>query len=684
MEQDQVTPESQSVAASLMPAVNAPPASLTPDAAGTAALAAPITAPPAPTTGVVAPSPQAAPPPGSFAAKIGKAADTLGIPHGVGGWARSLVGSAQRALSGIETSLGDAATAAQGARPGEGSLAAVGRVRAAEQARQQAQKQAQTNEDKERAQIAHENISTLYQQQLLHKLGDDENHADIANGKAAIDMYTTAMSSQGLNPAPVIAKDITEAQIQNAIKNKNLDPSYNHIWPSGSYQPFDPQTGKPMLDKNGQPMLQKTYTVLGNVPETILSKDMAKLIKDNVPGVDLPEGTHLSGAIAGSLVQQAMSHQAVQQKIDFDRESAELAKLTGDQKIAQLKAINNLGPDFLRVFAQSGGDLTETLNYMTGQHMIHGIDPKTGKPGLVPDPGSLKMKTDKPTAGTDMLNAFGGAVEFAKIVDTQKKAAEQVRHDREKEAEDAQKEKDKKAKDLAYIGDDSLSGEAFLASLNPQEQGVVKSIGTGHVVADRLGYLLTKSPNLVAAVAKAYPDFDTSKAAGYAAMYKKFVAGPNSDTLQNASTASRHLKELFDLNTLESRIPGTADYKRYKTQLNTLVDELGKFYGTTTIPGLEGFRESLGGWMNRGAAIQQQSNAMQDKLKSLEEEWDRGAPSAAYKPQMPRPTPDVMKNLAYVQSGGKTAAPAVTGAPAAALGAPAGGDFFGNFGGRPR
>jgi hypothetical protein len=675
MEISQLTPELQAAAAGIQSAAAAsvaprdagvPPS--TPNAApvvGQNTLAEPEQALPLASPTASRTTPLSGPAPGSFAAKIGAAADKLGIPHGIGGWAKSLVGAAQSALSGATEALGDAATAAEKSVPGEGGLAAVGRIRNAQVARQQQQQKVQTEEDKDRAMIAHENVQTLYQQQLLHKLGDEANHEDIANGKAAIDNFTTHLSENGLQPAMVIAKDITEAQIQKAIANQNLDPSYNHIWPSGSFQPFDPQTGKPMVDKDGQPMLQKTYTVLGNVPETRLDEKMVKLINDNVAGMHFEAGQALSGAQAGSLIQQAMNHQSVLRKIEFDQENADVTKMSLDQKKAQLTAVNNLGPDFGRVLANADGDIEAATKFMTGQHKIKGM--VDGKPAMVADPASIQMAKDHPDAFKNLMDAFGGAVEYAKIVASQKKETEQIRKDTEDERIKAQAEKDKKAKDSAYIGDENATGQAFLDSLKPEERTLVESIGTGHVVADRLGYLLSKSPNLVSAVNKAYPEFDSSKAAGYPKAVQDFTSGTTAKALTAGSTALEHLKRLYDNSTTWGRLPGTQEFAQRNNDLQNVAAEIGRFNnGGTAAPSekeIDDIKANLNPFLRRQTGIQEQVKLISDRLAQYQQQWDNAAPSDLYKRPMPNISQASKAAAAYVLNNGVEATPHQQAAP---------------------
>lgn len=170
---------------------------------------------------------------------------------------------------------------------------------------------------------------------------------------------------------------------------------------------------------------------------------------------------------------------------------------------------------------------------------------------------------------------------------------------------------------------------------------LVESIGTGHMQLDRLGYLAAKNPELLKAVVEKYPDFDNTKVAAYVQTAKEFASTKMTNAggqMQSAGTALKHLYHLSQLNTKNSIIPGTEDYKRYQTQLNVLADELAKFYGTNTKEAREKFSGNLDSIFpgNRTAAMQEQAHAMGEKLDSLEQQWNQAAPSAAYRPKMPQ------------------------------------------------
>lgn len=170
---------------------------------------------------------------------------------------------------------------------------------------------------------------------------------------------------------------------------------------------------------------------------------------------------------------------------------------------------------------------------------------------------------------------------------------------------------------------------------------LVDSIGTGKIALDRLGYLATRNPQLLAAVQAKYPNFDSSKAASYPAVYKEFTStkkGTAGAALNAGATALKHLQELQKLNTVASHIPGTKDHVAYMNKADTLSTELASFYGDTTIPAIASIKDTLttqvpGG---RNAAIKTQAQSMGDKFNSYQQTWDNAAPSSAYEAPMPQ------------------------------------------------
>jgi hypothetical protein len=176
--------------------------------------------------------------------------------------------------------------------------------------------------------------------------------------------------------------------------------------------------------------------------------------------------------------------------------------------------------------------------------------------------------------------------------------------------------------------------------LNPSQKSLVDEIGSGKMVMGNLDRVLTKNPDLMAAVAQKYPDFDQSKIKSYLQAYRDFTGSGKISTQLNAgSTALRHLaqlKSINDANPTAVHNPLTESYKQYNNLLDTVVDELVTFYGEPkTNEAINAKKATLGGYLNRGAAITEQAKAMGEKFDELENTWKNAAPSQAYQAPMP-------------------------------------------------
>jgi hypothetical protein len=571
-----------------------------------------------------------------------------------GAWARSLIAGAQHALGSVEDSLGDAATAAAEGPNYGGIAGAVGRLHNVQAARQQAQKTAQSEQDKNAATTAFVNSQKIHQQMLTHQLSDKLNDEDIEKGKALRESMTTALSAHHLQPGADIARDITESQLMKAVNDKSWDPTKETYMPTGSIV----VPGK--LDDQGQPLKQKLYSIVG-IPQTqVLDKYTVDRINSLVPGVhfdynaDKPDAVKIPGAQAAYLTTLADTNELLQQQRDHVLTTAKLDKITSlnaDDQLAAKDASGRLAkdPEYIKAQAQSHGNLQGMADYLQYP------DPKTGRPRDI-------------DAYNDMVSAYGGPKMFNDAVDGQRKdfakqqdedrkqqgEDEKERHDRIIEDENAQKEVDKKDKDNSYVGnDDAATSQEFLASLKPGEAATVKGIAEGSLNVGRMAYLLARNPALVAAVKRYDSNFDNSKVDGYAKMVTDFTTGKVGESLKSGATAMNHLRELYDLNTAGSRIPGTSDYQKFQSKLDTLASELATFYGNNTVSGIEGYKTTLGSFANRGAAITEQSKSMADRYDNIKAQWVAGAPSDVYYGKMPDINQKAKSDLAYVLNNGQ-------------------------------
>jgi hypothetical protein len=195
---------------------------------------------------------------------------------------------------------------------------------------------------------------------------------------------------------------------------------------------------------------------------------------------------------------------------------------------------------------------------------------------------------------------------------------------------------------------------------------LVQQIGTGRMPVGRMSYLLARNPQLMSAVAQAYPDFDASKIEAYANTYKDFTSGKTSVMLNAGGTALGHLAELKKLNTNESHIPGTPDWTAYQNKADTVATELAKFYGDTTIPAIAQIKKTLASNLpgNRQRAIETQAQSMGDKIASFEQTWKNASPSKSYQAQMPGLSDNAYHALTELSPGGGNAPPRPANVPA--------------------
>jgi hypothetical protein len=186
------------------------------------------------------------------------------------------------------------------------------------------------------------------------------------------------------------------------------------------------------------------------------------------------------------------------------------------------------------------------------------------------------------------------------------------------------------------------SGEEYLATLPPDQAALVRDVGTGKAAPERISNLLGRgqsksSQQLMAQVAAAYPDLDTSKLAAYPKTYQDYTSGKTAQALNSGATVLLHLDNLQKLNTVESHIPHTPDYTAYKNQADTLAPELAKFYGHSSDADIASYKDTLMSQLpgNRKAAITTQAASMGKKFDSYQQQWRNAAPSAAYEAPMP-------------------------------------------------
>ena len=287
--------------------------------------------------------------------------------------------------------------------------------------------------------------------------------------------------------------------------------------------------------------------------------------------------------------------------------------------------------------------VTDPITYANARNIAiqSGINPQEIPPTY--DPAWVKQAHEQTLTQKD---AFNQQLEQAK-------QTESARHDTATEAQTAATSANTQAYQQGELGlrNQANSISAGELDLKRQQAGVgtggvpsdlASAIAQGHIAPDRMGYLLSKNPALMQGVMAVDPSFDSSKAAAYSQTYKDFTSGKTSVALNAGGTALGHLQELQGLNTLESRIPGTADHQAYENKVDTVATELAKFYGDSTVSGIDNIKKTLNSTFNRDAAIKTQAQSMGDKLDAFQQQWQNAAPSKAYEAPMPGISPKAL------------------------------------------
>lgn len=254
-----------------------------------------------------------------------------------------------------------------------------------------------------------------------------------------------------------------------------------------------------------------------------------------------------------------------------------------------------------------------------------------------------KMETQKTTEWTpkSKIAAYNNAAGVAsqdyslKQADIAQKSAEA-----KKSAAGPQETSSETALHRAEAFKDIQEGKAATekATGGTLDDATIDMIGQGRAGSiPALQRLLSKDPQALAKVAQKYPGFDTNKVQSYLKSYEDFTSGKVAEQIKSGGAVFQHLAELQRLNTPMSHVPHTNAWTDYQNQLDTLAPELAKFYGDSTIPGIESYKKTLGSTLpgNRQTAIQRQAHSMGSKFDEIEQQWRNAAPSAAYQAPVP-------------------------------------------------
>ena len=291
-----------------------------------------------------------------LAGAVADSANTLAAsnpkPNAPGAWARNLQGAVMDALSGFG--------AGGKTPPGAGGLYGVGA--AARQAQGQRQQRFENQQKTQqmsredaiaRAQIAHENVQTLYTGQLMSQLTTENQMKLVDMGKHAVATLTDN---------PVLQENLSESAAKQMVIDKKLDPTQNHLYPTA--MAADPTGAK---NPDGTPRQQLLWTVLGDSPKPVTMDEK------NGATLGYPTGSTTSNSAYNTLYTGSMATQAARLHTQQLLDEAKLGELKSSQSLEVLKA----EPEWAASLGKSFG------NILQAQQDFIRLHPE--KAGLVPE-----------------------------------------------------------------------------------------------------------------------------------------------------------------------------------------------------------------------------------------------------------------------------------------------------------
>jgi hypothetical protein len=569
------------------------------------------------------------------------------------------VSAAQKVAGGVQnvmTNLGDAAAASEG-RPG-GWLAGVTRTLQSRNQRIQGEQDRAFQQDQERqktaALVARNQVETLQIARNIQHADEAEQVASAARGKAYVDSMRANHD---------VEDNITQADLTSRVQKnpKYLESHYGRIT---GYEPVLDGEGKQRIDANGRPIVSPLWSLVDRQPlhpdeqHQVSQADHDEWLRNT--GIDYPVGTKLTIDQFTALAGRSHGIADTEAAINKDRETA-----LNDAQRAQLRtdlSDGNIQHYIAMVPGSALGGLyaaskNADAHIKAVQQQIQAAQQKGDQNAVQQLQSQLKnFQAESEKVSRVISGAFSD-----KDRDEYQKEVEREKHDRADEEEKRQaaadRAADKKAAQGKFQGDATLTGPAFLNSLQPDEAAVVKQIGTGQMPVTRLDFLAARNPALLSAVAQAYPDFDGSKVQGYTHTVKDFTSGPTSRALNAGGTALEALQSLYDDTTYLAKVPGTEDRAKREADLRVVSAEVAKVLnGGTAAPSekeIENIYNTLNTTFNRRAAIKEVTARIKNKLDNYQATWDNAAPSKAYQAPMPGISPAGQRAAEYIANDGK-------------------------------
>jgi hypothetical protein len=519
------------------------------------------------------------------------------------------------------------------------SVAAAQQGAAVADKQRAAVKQANIDQDAQAKADQNHKLAVVKNNLETHQLALNVGKQDLDMNNAFVKSYEDTANMVEQNPE-MIKGDVPEDQVQEGLKTGKYNVTKDIFIPHGDpVAVMDPQTGK-QKEVNGVPVWGHNYYVVDAKAKGQLTQEIQdmgyKIGKFRGPDgerINVPTESQYPMATIGRYATEYAQIQTAEEQIERHKEGV-LGDKAGPRasmadSVASDPSMMQAVKDYSRFIGAGAPDqvLGAMMSAGKGQSAAKLMDFMGVTPDDVRDAENQRLKeaTEAKTVAKPLTPEAKNEIN-AKI-DLLKAEKETQGTIQSKNREDVEKMKSETGK---------LDAETDKLLADKQgEADLTDAIGTGHVSASRMDYIISRKPEILEKVLAKYPDFDTAKAGQYGTTYKDFTSGPASKAINAGGTAFRHMNELRALNTVASRIPGTKDYQRYENKVDTVADELAKFYGNSTIPGIEGYKKTLNATFNRDAAITEQGKSMGDKMDEYANTWKNAAPSKAYEAPMP-------------------------------------------------
>jgi hypothetical protein len=254
---------------------------------------------------------------------------------------------AQKLASALGNSVSDASHASDDLRPGQGALKGVLNTLAAGSQREAQQKQQASDTDlKNKQQTVEQSRLELEKQRTAASIAEANLHElqyqkAIRNADQEFHEKSVEYAKQAAQPlidagAQTLAQGLDSDRLQERVQKDAAAGHRDYVFQDGM-APLIGKDGKPVLDKNGEPQMRATWTILGEAPESVkLTKKQADdWNASGILGQPVQEGQSLPSAVYYNTAKKVQTQQGVQLAIDHVKAEIDEAQArTGEAKAA--------------------------------------------------------------------------------------------------------------------------------------------------------------------------------------------------------------------------------------------------------------------------------------------------------------------------------------------------------------